>query len=231
MYKGSPVHLYTDVSPYNRTTTPLVAGATFTGSFEETRGFTSIIISVKSDQTGYIYIDHSQDGSTVDLTTTFDLEAGYTDVHRVTTAMQFYRIRVYNSSTSDQTYLRVQTLLNNHTILTSSLKAQVPQDSDALTVRSIDSEIGVGSGLFRGISIVNISGLNSDVDFGSVPEDIWEGGGVYTGFPSSAETIEVFSGSANDSSAGTGARTALLLGLDTNYNEISETITFIRHYN
>jgi hypothetical protein len=37
--------------------------------------------------------------------------------------------------------------------------------------------------------------------------------------------MKVSSSSANDTSAGTGARTMLLVGLDANYNKVSETIT------
>ena len=40
-----------------------------------------------------------------------------------------------------------------------------------------------------------------------------------------AETLTVSSSSTDDASAGTGARTVEILGLDADYNEISETVT------
>lgn len=90
----------------------------------------------------------------------------------------------------------------------------------------VDSEIWIATGTFPGWRIINKFGYNSDVDSGTVPEDIWEGGGVYTGFPDSAlETISVLSSSANDAAAGTGARTVRVTGLDGDYNEITETVT------
>lgn len=49
-------------------------------------------------------------------------------------------------------------------------------------------------------------------------------GNVYV-YPTSAATMQVSSGSANDTSAGTGARTILVSGLDANYNAVSETVT------
>lgn len=61
----------------------------------------------------------------------------------------------------------------------------------------------------------------------TAPADIWSGGGSYTGFPitGAATTLAISSASASDTSAGTGARTIILEGLDTDYNPISETIT------
>jgi len=43
-------------------------------------------------------------------------------------------------------------------------------------------------------------------------------------YPASATLMQVSSGSANDTSAGTGARSIIIYGLDANYNEISETV-------
>lgn len=69
-------------------------------------------------------------------------------------------------------------------------------------------------------------GSNSDIDTATTPEDIWEGGGVYTGMNSTgAETLAISSDNANDTAGGTGARTVIVEGLDASYNEISETIT------
>jgi hypothetical protein len=47
-------------------------------------------------------------------------------------------------------------------------------------------EIEVGKGAVTGASWILKDGINFDVDTGSVPEDIWDGGGVYTGFPTGA---------------------------------------------
>lgn len=55
-------------------------------------------------------------------------------------------------------------------------------------------------------------------------ETVWDDGGLY-GYISTATTLKVSSSSANDDSAGTGARTVEIFGLDDNWNEVSETIT------
>ena len=76
------------------------------------------------------------------------------------------------------------------------------------------------------ISYVSKFGLNSDVDATAAAEDIWQAGGLYTGFPTgAAETVDVVSTSASDTAAGTGMRTLMLSGLDANYVERTEAVT------
>jgi len=55
-------------------------------------------------------------------------------------------------------------------------------------------------------------------------ETIWQQGGLYS-YLSAESVLKVSSSSANDTSAGTGARTVQLFGLDGDYNEISEVVT------
>ena len=65
-------------------------------------------------------------------------------------------------------------------------------------------------------------GYNSVV--GDTKETIWEQGGLYA-YPPSASVMTVSSSDANDTSAGTGARTVEIFGLDADYNEINEIVT------
>jgi len=65
--------------------------------------------------------------------------------------------------------------------------------------RNISHEQFIVEGGYTGRSVVNIFGHNTDVDTATVPEDIWNGGGVYAGFPTgAAEEFEAFSSSASD---------------------------------
>ncbi len=69
-------------------------------------------------------------------------------------------------------------------------------------------------------------GRNSDVDTGSTPEDIWNGGSIYTGFPTgAAETLEIFSSDASDSLAGTGAQTVEISNLLDGSGNVMPAIT------
>lgn len=63
-------------------------------------------------------------------------------------------------------------------------------------------------------------GNNPDLDTATLPEDIWTGGGGYPWLTAST-ALELLSSSANDTSAGTGARTVTINGLDINYAEVA----------
>lgn len=65
-------------------------------------------------------------------------------------------------------------------------------------------------------------GYNPDVD--TSEETVWPNGGTIN-LPAAALAMKVSSENANDTAAGTGARTVLIEGLDANYNYVSETVT------
>lgn len=69
---------------------------------------------------------------------------------------------------------------------------------------------------------VVVFGFNPDVDATQV--SVWPLPSLIT-FPASAIQMTVSSTSADDTAAGTGARTIVVQGLDANYNEVSETVT------
>ena len=64
-------------------------------------------------------------------------------------------------------------------------------------------------------------GINGDV--GTSVETVWAQGGTYA-YPAAATVMKISSSSADDTSAGTGARSIAIFGLDANYNEISESV-------
>ncbi len=80
----------------------------------------------------------------------------------------------------------------------------------------------VARGQIQGHRNVTVFGFNPDVDTAQV--SVWPLPSLIT-FPSAALQMTVSSSSASDTSAGTGARTIVVQGLDANYNEISETVT------
>ncbi len=80
-----------------------------------------------------------------------------------------------------------------------------------------DTGLLIKLGCFEGITALNKFGRIADVDPNSTPEDVWHGGDVYTGFPSSItpEPVEIFSADADDTAAGAGARTLRVFGLES----------------
>jgi len=82
-----------------------------------------------------------------------------------------------------------------------------------------DFPLQVARGQIQGHETFCQFGINSDV--GASLETVWVGGGSYT-FPSSATTTTVSSSNANDTSAGTGARTVFVDGLNANYERVTE---------
>lgn len=83
-------------------------------------------------------------------------------------------------------------------------------------------ELQVSRGQVFAHRSVTVFGYNPDVDTTRVT--VWP----YTGIlpiPAVALQLKVSSSSANDTAAGTGARTVYLAGLDGNHNEISEIVT------
>jgi hypothetical protein len=83
-------------------------------------------------------------------------------------------------------------------------------------------ELQVSRGQISWHTNVVVFGYNEDVD--TSMETIWPQGGIL-GFPSTAIQLKVSSDSANDTAAGTGARTVFLSGLDANHAPISEIVT------
>lgn len=81
----------------------------------------------------------------------------------------------------------------------------------------------VASGAILNYKFVNKFGYNAAT--GTAQEDIWEGGGVYTGQPGTAETADVFSSDGADDAAGTGLRTLRIEGLDASGAEQTEDVT------
>lgn len=83
-------------------------------------------------------------------------------------------------------------------------------------------ELQVARGQITYHRSLSIFGYNTDID--TTEETIWPDGGLMP-HPVAALQMKVSSSSANDTSDGTGARTVLVEGLDSSYNEISETVT------
>lgn len=218
----------TIVSAYNSTTTPLDVGATFTGTGEDMLDYVTICINVISSHvsaTNGLQIQFSSDNTNWDIIRSYTLTAAIGKAYIFPIEARYFRL-VYTNGGTLQTYFRLQTLYS-----ITPLKEEIVRLSDDVTADShtlltkaitIDFLLEVARGHLTGMSTQDRFGANDVV--GTSDEDIWHQGGIIT-YPAAAATGSVVSTSTNDAAAGTGARTIRIRGLDTNYAEISETVT------
>ena len=214
------------ISDVNSTTTPLNNGQTFTGEWIKVFHYSSVLTAVLTDADGTLKMQFSPDGVNADSTLSYQVVAGSNDVHRLTITRGYYRTVFENDGGSNQSYMRLQTLLGHQTSLASPLNGTIAQDADALVTRAIPVEAEIAAGRVDGMEIVEKFGYNLDVDTATVPEDVWGPGGVYTGFPTGdPDTIDVSSSSTDDDLGGSGLEIIRLYGLDANWNQITEDVT------
>lgn len=94
--------------------------------------------------------------------------------------------------------------------------ANLYSGSGALITGDYSTEVSLGNISNR----INVSkfGRNSNIDINTVPEDIWSGGDLYKGHPTTIapKTVEVVSTDASDTAAGVGAQTIRIEGLRDN---------------
>jgi hypothetical protein len=67
-------------------------------------------------------------------------------------------------------------------------------------------------------------GVNPTISTGSIPETVWEGGGIYQ-FLTTPAQLEILSSSGLDTALGTGARSVRISGLDANWDVQVEVVT------
>lgn len=79
----------------------------------------------------------------------------------------------------------------------------------------------VSRGQVQGHAVISVFGYNPDVD--TSEESVWPDGGTIP-HPTVASVLTVSSSSASDTSAGTGARTVFIEGVDGSFNIVSETV-------
>lgn len=179
------------VSENNSSETVLNAGNSFIGTSEECILYNSLVVSCKTDQAGTLFIDLSVDGINWDSTLSFSVTANLNEVHRITVTRKYFRTRYTNTSSSNQTYFRLQTLLGGFQTLNTAANSIIQRDANVTLVRPLDFNLAVAESLYQNTINTIKDGLNFDIDTATVPEDIWTNGGVYTGFPINTEQGQI----------------------------------------
>lgn len=214
------------VSTLNSTTTLLTAGTTFTGEWEDVTNYASVVLAVKTDQNGTFTIQFSPDGTNADSTLTRYYRTNQIEApHNFTVTRKYFRVTFTNTSASDQTYLRFQTMIGDHPELNAPLDSTLAQDFDAVAVRPTDYKYEVALGRRQGATLWNKFGYNDDVDT-ATPEVVAAFGGTFTPLYT-ASTLRFVSTSTDDdgSPAGIGANALVVYGVDANYDQQIEVVT------
>lgn len=210
------------------TTTPLGADEVYTGKVYDVAQYATLTIFVDSDQDGTLSMQFSADGTNWDRrkVVPVDQNVGSGSVHTLETVSQYFRV-VYTNGSTAQTHFRLQTLFHQYRsgFLTSSPNEVISRINDAQLIRVSNwVPLDFSRSLYADAFAIRVSGSNSDVGTASF-EDVASTGVI--NFPTAAQTIRVAAGgnAADDNSAGAGARTVYVTGLDENYDPIADTLT------
>lgn len=207
-------------SVLNSTTDLLLSAEEFIGEWE-LNDFSQVMVTCLTDVDGTLYVEFSENGTDVTETRNYDVDAGLSERHILQKGNRYVRVRYVNNGTN-QTSFTLNTYFGSFESLVVPANATVREDADATVIRSIPADIELVAGRFQGFYTVNKYGRNLDIDTATVPEDIWDGGGVYTGFPVGAAAA---CSAVSTSGADTG--TLIVTGLKTETSSLYTTEEFV----
>ena len=217
------------MSVLNTTFTALDAGETFTGTGEDIHGYSTVTVNYNTDVSGRLFLEFSTDGVNWDISKPFD---GTSGVHILVVTTCFFRARFENTSVSNQTHLRLQTIYGVYrsAFITTGSDEIINRNSDVQLARTTnDPFLDYSRGLYSDRFGVHKYGQNPVVSSGAY-EVIWTAGATYN-WLTSASALEILSSSAEDDvtkadlNTGTGAHSVVVEGLDANWEEVSVTFT------
>lgn len=208
----------------NSTTKALNNGESFTGAAIPVSGYSSLVVAALTDQDGKLYVQFSPDKSNWDSTLTYNVTASSNEVHELAITRPYMRVKFTNDSGSNQSYLRLTTLIGQKEKLTSILSSTIQQDADARVVRPSDFRYEVAQGRWQNHTLWNKFAYNGDLDTGTELVAVF--GGSFT-YLTSASTLTIVSDSIADDGdpAGTGANSIVIYGIDANRTAQTEIVT------
>lgn len=126
----------------NTTTTPLGAGATYTGTWEQ-NNLPWVGVSCQTDTSGALYFDFSPDGTNVNTfpPSGFSVSAGIHEFHTAVKLPRYFRVRFVNSGGA-QTYLRLYTYYGWFDQGNAPIGFNIADDADAKVVKAVLSGVG-----------------------------------------------------------------------------------------
>lgn len=145
------------VSAGNSTSTPLPAGGTFTGVFEEVLPFADVTVLIHTDQPSAVdgfKIEYSSNGVDVDADDVFTVVTLFGQQYSFGTNSRYVRIRYVNGATP-QTTFRLQTIYKRTRGKPSShrLEESIVGDNDAELVKAVLTGISETSTLYENVEL------------------------------------------------------------------------------
>ena len=186
----------------NSTSVALGSGETFTGVPQDITRYNSVTCSGLTDQDGTLFMEFSMDGTHWDSSVPFAVTANKGFLHRLTVLRSRYRVRYVNGAGA-QTFFRMQCLAGDKTLITASLGGNIPPNSDAILVRTINADLDLQRGTLEGMAAGDKFGYSSGLGTAVVQEtpsshvDLWAYGGQRTS-PSGTFTPFMASDDAGD---------------------------------
>ena len=150
----------------NSSTVPIDAGESFVGIFSSCLNYAVIDASVKCDSTYDIKITYSHDGVSEDFAETISVSSisSITLFYEFRPKMRYYRIKIDNTDSVNQTELILQTLLKS--VVTYQVGGSTPSSNVAITSPlNLDGSVFVGGNLaLTGSVDANITNTSLDVN-------------------------------------------------------------------
>jgi hypothetical protein len=208
----------------NSTTTPLGISETFTGVFIETTLYSSMTVNYKGDGSGILRIEFSPDGITATKTKrVLQVLGGRGSNHTLAIISKYMRISFDNDAVA-QTELNIQCILHkfkSKNLTTTSDRSIGPQTDVQMSRIANNLEVDILLNRVSDQSKNFIFGNNPNI--GTTAEDVWAVGGKYN-WLAAATTLEILTLDAADDAVGLGAQVVAILGLDANFDEITELV-------
>ncbi len=213
----------------NTTAVALGSGATFTGAWVNVSQYHGIVVGMNGTPStdGTVYMEFSLDGSTkaIGLGTSATIsDLSVATPRTVAVVADYYRTVYTNGTTAQSTFTLTTFLSTDRVDLTATTNQTLYDNEDVRLVRTVsDYNTERNTGLLSDQTAKRKFGRNLSVS--TSDETVWSHSANWVP-AQTAYTIRVASGGdANDTSAGTGARTVDVTFLDDSWDEVTETLT------
>jgi len=252
-----PVSLKGHICEDNSTSTPLPIDGVFEGAWQDTIDYGTISVGICTDQdsaTDGLQVLWSSDGVNTCDKDVFTILADKGKIFTFGPARRYVKI-IFTNNGVEQVELDIETRLSRVYFKPSSHRIQdsIVAEDDAELIKSVltgsdsngvfrnikstdegilltsDYLLEVSKNKISGQNIMNKFGGNPSIGTGTDPEDVWDGGGLYSFFPATAQAMEMISDDANDSgvvlSSGTATGGSATSLEDTGATFISDGVT------